>query len=99
MNDNLDYIKLCNIIIFVFDLSSKSSFLDMKLYFDKYKEQNKKLNLKKDAIIIGNKLDKKIREINFEEINNFSIENNIFKFILYISKYLFKKNISFNEKR
>ena len=77
MNDNLDYIKLCNIIIFVFDLSSKSSFLDMKLYFDKYKEQNKKLNLKNDAIIIGNKLDKKIREINFEEINNFSIENNI----------------------
>ena len=77
MNDNLDYIQLSNVIIFVFDLSSRDSFLDMKVYFDKYKEKTKKLNLKNEAIIIGNKLDKRGREVNFEEINDFCVENNL----------------------
>ena len=77
MNDNLDYIQLSNVIIFVFDLSSRDSFFDMKVYFDKYKEKTKKLNLKNEAIIIGNKLDKRGREVNFEEINDFCVENNL----------------------
>ena len=77
MTDNLDYIKLSNVIIFVFDLSSRDSFLDMKVYFDKYKENTKKLNLKNDAIVIGNKLDKINREVSFEEINDFCIGNNL----------------------
>ena len=77
MTDNLDYIKLANVVIFVFDLSSRDSFLDMKVYFYKYKENTKKLNLKNDAIVIGNKLDKRDREVSFEEINDFCIENNI----------------------
>ena len=34
INDNLEYIKLVNVVIFVFDLSSKDSFLDMKNYYD-----------------------------------------------------------------
>ena len=77
INDNLSYIKLVNIIIFVFDLSSKNSFDDMKLYYQKYKDYCNKYNLKKDAVIIGNKLDKKNREVNFDEINNFTIDNNL----------------------
>ena len=77
MSDNLDYIKLVNIVIFVFDLSSKDSFFDMKIYFDKYKDKSKQLNLKNDAIIIGNKLDKNNREVTFEEINDFCIEKNV----------------------
>ena len=77
MNDNLDYIKLVNVVIFVFDLSSKDSFYDMKIYFDKYKDKTKQLNLKNDAIIIGNKLDKRNREVTFEEINDFCIEKNV----------------------
>ena len=58
MNDNLDYIKLVNVVIFVFDLSSKDSFYDMKIYFDKYKDKTKQLNLKNDAIIITIKFKK-----------------------------------------
>ena len=77
MTDNLDYIKLANVVIFVFDLSSRDSFFDMKVYFDKYKEKKKKLNLKNDAIVIGNKLDKRDRDVHFEEINDFCIENNV----------------------
>ena len=38
IDDNLEYIKLVNVVIFVFDLSSKDSFLDMKNYYDKYKD-------------------------------------------------------------
>ena len=77
MTDNLDYIKLVKVVIFVFDLSSKDSFFDMKIYFDKYKDKTKQLNLKNDAIIIGNKLDKRNREVSFEEINDFCIDNNV----------------------
>ena len=55
IDDNLEYIKLVNVVIFVFDLSSKDSFLDMKNYYDKYKDKAKQLNLKNDVVIIGNK--------------------------------------------
>ena len=77
MTDNLEYIKLVNVVIFVFDLSSKDSFFDMKIYYDKYKDKAKQLNLKNDVVIIGNKLDKVNREVTFEEINDFCLEKNI----------------------
>ena len=77
MNDNLDFIKLVNVVIFVFDLSSKDSFLDTKDLYDKYKAKAKELNLKTDALIIGNKLDKINREVSFEEINDFCLEKKI----------------------
>ena len=77
IDDNLEYIKLVNVVIFVFDLSSKDSFLDMKNYYDKYKDKAKQLNLKNDVVIIGNKLDKMNREVSFEEINDFCLEKNI----------------------
>ena len=78
MNDNLMCIKYVNVLLFIFDLSSKDSFSDMKTYFNKYKDLTNQLKLKNDAIIIGNKLDKiKERQVSFEEINNFAMENNV----------------------
>ena len=78
MIDNMLYIKYVNILIFVFDLSSKDSFTEMKIYFNKYKDLTNQLKLKNEAIIIGNKLDKiNDRQITFEEINDFSMKNNI----------------------
>ena len=78
MIDNMMYIKFVNILIFVFDLSSKDSFSEMKTYFNKYKDLTNQLRLKNDAIIIANKLDKvKKRQVSFEEINDFSMKNNI----------------------
>ena len=78
MIDNMMYIKYVNVILFIFDLSSKDSFTDMKTYFNKYKDLTEQLKLKNNAIIIGNKLDKvNKRQVPFEEINNFAIENNV----------------------
>ena len=76
--DNMIYIKYVNVLIFVFDLSSRDSFTEMKTHFSKYKDLSKQLKLKNDAIIIGNKLDKiDKRQISFEEINDFAITNNV----------------------
>ena len=77
MIDSMIYIKYVNVIIFVFDLSSKDSFSEMKIHFKKYKDISKQLRLKNEAIIIGNKLDKiNKRQISFEEINDFAMKNN-----------------------
>ena len=78
MIDNMFYLKYVNILIFVFDLSSKDTFTEMKIYFNKYKDLTSQLKLKNDAIIIGNKLDKiKDRQVSFEDINDFSMKNNV----------------------
>ena len=76
--DNMLYIKYVHVIIFVFDLSSKDSFSEIKIYYNRYKNFAKQLKLNSDVIIIGNKLDKiNNREVSFEEINDFSMKNNI----------------------
>ena len=78
MMDNMLYIKYVNVLIFVFDLSSHDSFSEIKTYYNKYKDLTKQLKLNNEAILIGNKLDKiNDREVSFEEINDFSMENNI----------------------
>ena len=58
--DNMIYIKYVDVLIFVFDLSSRDSFSEMKTYFNKYKDLSKHLKLKNEAIIVRNKLDKVI---------------------------------------
>ena len=76
--DNMIYIKYVDVLIFVFDLSSRDSFSEMKTYFNKYKDLSKHLKLKNEAIIVGNKLDKvSKRQISFEEINDFAMKNNV----------------------
>ena len=78
MLDNMMYIKYVDVIIFVFDLSSKNSFTEMKSYFKQYKDLAKQLKLRNDVIIIGNKLDKiNSRQISFEEINDFAMKNEV----------------------
>ena len=69
-----NYFRGCNLALFVFDVTNKTSFDDISMWLDSFKDVNGE---KSKRVLIGNKIDLDNRVVEKEEAENFSKENDL----------------------
>ena len=69
-----NYFRGCNLALFVFDVTNKTSFDDISMWLDSFKDVNGE---KSKRVLIGNKIDLDNRVVEKEEAENFAKENDL----------------------
>ena len=69
-----NYFRGCNLALYVFDVTNKTSFDDISMWLDSFKDVNGE---KSKRVLIGNKIDLENRVVDKEEAENFSKENDL----------------------
>ena len=69
-----NYFRGCNLALFVFDVTNKTSFDDISMWLNSFKDVNGE---KSKRVLIGNKIDLDNRVVEKEEAENFAKENDL----------------------
>ena len=69
-----NYFRGCNLALFVFDVTNKTSFDDIPMWLNSFKDVNSE---KSKRVLIGNKIDLENRVVDKEEAENFAKENDL----------------------
>ena len=69
-----NYFRGCNLALFVFDVTNKTSFDDISMWLNSFKDVNGE---KSKRVLIGNKIDLENRVVDKEEAENFAKENDL----------------------
>ena len=69
-----NYFRGCNLALFVFDVTNKTSFDDISMWLNSFKDVNGE---KSKRVLIGNKIDLENRVVEKEEAENFAKENDL----------------------
>jgi len=69
-----NYFRGCDVALFVFDVTNQSSFDNISIWLDLYKEINGENS---QRVLIGNKIDLDNREVDREKVKDFVIKNRL----------------------